>query len=133
MIEVEIVCEAAGNEQGSDIARVEPAGSQHDELPAIIGGLGLSQMADILPRQCNAVIGHDIKLLTAWQAIERPLQPQHITAPEPREQINETRTADAARPAAADRMIVDRLPMPPRRIIALARRVRRFATPSFPL
>ena len=72
---------------------VHPSGSHHNQLPAVVSGLGLGKVADVLPRECDPPVGCHIDGEPLAIIDERSSLGHNSMSAEFGQQVNEPRAA----------------------------------------
>ena len=105
VLHVHVVGEAAREIEPLDRGGVDAERAHDDVLPAVVGGLGLAEVARVLLGEGDAMRGHDRHLLLLAVGGEDALGGEHVAAPDLRQQVDQAGAAEARGLRAADGLV----------------------------
>ena len=104
--DVDVVGETSGEVEPGDVAGIDSESAQGDELPAVVGRLGLREVAGVVAREGDAVLGNQGHL-PLLPVPEDPHFRHPSAAPQLGEEIDQAGAADPLRRQPADRRVLE--------------------------
>ena len=102
---IHVVGEAAGEVKPLDSGGIDAERAHDDVLPAVVGGLGLAQVAGVLLGEGDPVLRHHGHFLLLAVGGEDALGGEHVGPPKLRQQVDEAGAAQPHRLFAADGLV----------------------------